>query len=67
MTKPYMPWGIATFVKEERLKKAAELLKSTGKSSWEIAAETGFSDVNYFLRSFKAEYGISAAKYREKL
>ena len=67
ITKPYMPRGIAVFVKEERLKKAAELLQSTNKPSWEIALETGFSDVNYFLRCFKSARGMSAAEYREGL
>ena len=67
ITKSYMPGGIAAFVKEERLKKAAELLKSTNLTAWEIAAEIGFSDVNYFLRSFKDTYGLSAGAYRKKL
>ena len=67
ITKGCMPEGIAAFVKKERIKKAADLLKTTNKPSWEIAAETGFSDVNYFLRIFKAVQGIPAGKYREKL
>lgn len=67
ITRGYMPNGVAAFVKEERIKKAAELLRTTNKPSWQIAAETGFSDVNYFLRTFKAVRGMPASKYRDKL
>ncbi len=65
ITKPYMPNGIAAFVRKERIKKACDLLIHTDLPAWKIAEQTGFSDVDYFLRVFKAEMGIPTAKYRK--
>lgn len=66
VTRAYMPEGIAAFIRKERIAKAAQLLAETQKSSLMIAEEIGFSDVNYFLRVFKKEKGMSAAAYRKK-
>jgi len=66
ITRAYMPSGIAAFIKHERIEKAAELLRYKNKSNLEIAEETGFSDVNYFLRCFKAEKGISVSEYKRQ-
>lgn len=65
IAKPHMPDGIAGYIKKQRMDKAAELLRHTSKPVWQIAEETGFSDVNYFLRVFKKYYGIPAGKYRK--
>lgn len=65
ITKAYMPKGISFFVKSERIKKASDMLMYTDKPVWNIAVESGFSSVDYFLRVFKHEKGISAAKYRK--
>lgn len=67
LSKPYMPDGIAEFVKRARLNKAAELLHKTKKPIWEIAEETGFLDKDYFLRVFKRCFGVSAGKYRKEV
>ena len=66
ITSPYTGGGLAAYIKGRRIEAAKELLKKTNKSTLEIAAEVGFSDVNYFLRVFKKEVGESAAKYRKK-
>lgn len=66
LSKPYMPDGIAEFVKSCRLHRAAELLKKTEKPVWEIAEAVGFSDKDYFLRVFKHHFGISSGAYRKK-
>lgn len=66
ITKNYMPDGVASFVKNERIKKASDMLTHTDKPVWKIAEEVGFSDVDYFLRVFKSEKGIPAAKYRKE-
>ncbi len=64
--RAYTPKGIASFIKEERLAKATKLLAETNKSNWVIAGETGFSNVDYFLRVFKKEKGMTASEYRKK-
>lgn len=65
ITKPHMPEGIAEYIKKQRMNKATDLLQHTSKPIWQIAEETGFSDVNYFLRVFKKYHGIPAGKYRK--
>ena len=54
------------FIKEYRLKKAAELLKSsTAKSITEISYEVGFTSPQYFAKCFKDAYGMTPRQYRE--
>lgn len=65
--KPYTQGGVAGYIKEKRLSKAKELLKSTDMTVTEISDATGFSDYNYFLRSFKKQFGVSAKKYRKSV
>ena len=67
LSKSYMPDGIAEFIKNARLTRAAELLKKTDEPVWRIAESTGFFDKDYFLRLFKKKYGMPAGKYRNKL
>lgn len=67
LSKSYMPDGIAEFIKNARLTRAAELLKKSDEPVWRIAESVGFSDKDYFLRLFKKKYGIPAGKYRSSL
>lgn len=50
-----------------RIGKAKELLLNTKKKIYEIAMETGYSDVKYFNRVFKKETGITPVHYRKEL
>ena len=50
-----------------RLTKAAVMLSTSGKRLDMIAAECGFSDVNYFSRQFKNHYNIVPSQYRRKI
>ena len=54
--------GVASYIRKCRLKKAKHLIKTTDLKITEISDEIGFSDYNYFLRSFKKEFGISPKK-----
>ncbi len=47
-----------------RLQKAKELLRTTRLNISEIAFAVGFSDPNYFTRSFTEEFGINPSAYR---
>lgn len=49
-----------------RIKKAGELLCSTGLSVTEIAGFTGFDDSNYFSRQFRKITGLSPMEFRKK-
>ena len=57
---------VMSYLCEVRLKKAAEMIKSTRKSFKEISAECGFHDQNYFSKLFTKKYGDSPTMYREK-
>lgn len=62
----YIDEGIATYIKKKRLYKAKELLQTTDMSVDEICLKVGFSDYNYFLRTFKSYYGASTKAVRNK-
>lgn len=47
-----------------RLEDAERLLIGTSQSVTEIAFNTGFGDVSYFIKLFKARYGTSPHKYK---
>lgn len=51
----YISGGIASYIKTKRLAKARELLSSTDMTIVDISQEVGFSDYNYFLKSFKKQ------------
>lgn len=48
-----------------RLEKAAELLRTSELSLSDIASIVGYHGMPYFLRQFKAAYGMSPAQYRK--
>ena len=48
-----------------RLERSKILLLSTGRKIYEIAADVGFDDPNYFSTSFKKHFGISPNQFRE--
>jgi signal transduction histidine kinase/ligand-binding sensor domain-containing protein/DNA-binding response OmpR family regulator len=53
------------FVKDIRLKRAAQLLSSSSLHISEIAYSIGFGDVAYFRRCFKDRFGSSASEFRK--
>lgn len=55
------------FIKTIRLNHAVELLKNTDLTVSEIAYRVGYSDPNYFSRSFKEKYNTNPSAYRENL
>ena len=60
-----MNGGIAAFIKNKRLERAKELLKTTDMTISEISDACGFSDYNYFLREFKKKYGTTTKQIRK--
>lgn len=53
------------FIKASRLTRAEHLLVTTDMSVKEIAAATGFSDLNYLGKCFKARYSLTPTDYRK--
>jgi AraC family transcriptional regulator, L-rhamnose operon transcriptional activator RhaR len=54
------------FLAHIRAEKAAVLLLRTNRDISVIGEQVGWNDPNYFARRFKAHFGMSATKYREK-
>ena len=48
-----------------RMDKAKELLATTQYSMKEICAKVGYSDPNYFSKTFKKNVGVTPTEYRE--
>ena len=53
------------YIKKQKMTKAAEMLGDPVYSIAEVAYETGFDDPNYFSRTFKDYYGITASQFRK--
>jgi AraC family transcriptional regulator len=47
-----------------RLRNAAERLVTSTESITDIALDVGFDDLSNFIRSFRAEFGVSPRHYR---
>lgn len=58
--------GITQVIREERIKKAKQLLLGDQACIGEIAAQAGIPDANYFTRVFKEETGLSPTQYRKQ-
>jgi transcriptional regulator GlxA family with amidase domain len=54
------------FLTKVRLEKAKSLLDNSFLSVKEVMSEVGMSDAGHFSRSFKAAYGATPAKWRDK-
>lgn len=54
------------FLRNERLKVGAELLRKGNGNVSEIAYSVGFSDVSYFSKCFKEMYDCTPTEYMEK-
>jgi AraC-like DNA-binding protein len=57
-------YSVNEFIRNIRLKKAAELLIKADNNITETAYIVGFKEVTYFVKCFANYYGVSPAKYR---
>lgn len=55
------------FIRLVRLKKGKELLLNSNLTISEVAYEVGFTDPNYFSRTFQQEFGKSPSDFRKGL
>ena len=54
------------YLRDQRARRAAELLCGTGLRVTEIAMQCGFQDASYFARAFRQVYGCGPTEYRRK-
>lgn len=57
---------IKQYLVNYRLERAVQWLEDVRYSIQEVALGTGFSDASYFIRVFKAKYGITPAEHRKQ-
>lgn len=57
---------VTDYVNFVRINKAESLLRTTGLSIAEVASETGFGDIYYFSKLFKAYKKIPPSKFRSE-
>lgn len=55
------------YVREYRIRKAAELLEHTDMQVMAVCLESGFHNLGNFLREFKKQMGLTPLQYRKKL
>ncbi|MEM9530510.1 MAG: ATP-binding protein [Pseudomonadota bacterium] len=53
------------YLREERLKRAAELLRARAGNVSQVAMTVGFNSISYFSRRFKSRFGVSPAGYAD--
>lgn len=57
--------GISAYIRQERLKTAAQLLCETNMKSAAVAEEAGIHSSSYFTRIFCEEFGMTPQEYRK--
>ena len=57
----------ASFVREQRLRRAYELIQTTFLSIKEVMAAVGWNDPSHFSRTFKRRFGVSPQGLRDAL
>lgn len=65
--KSYKQLTVKEFVKEVRLKKAAELLIESNLNVNEIMYEVGFQNRQYFTKCFKEQFNETPSNYKSKM
>lgn len=58
---------LTEYVNRKRLETAAFILSHTDKQVQTIAAECGILDVNYFIKLFRKQYGMTPSQYRDHI
>lgn len=57
---------VTEYVTQKRMETAARLLRSTNLQVQTVAQHCGFSDVNYFSKLFKKQYGLTPRQFRSE-
>ena len=59
----YTGHSVLSWVRGQRMERAATLLRTTSLRAGEVARMVGFSDPLYFSRVFRATYGVPPSRY----
>ncbi len=58
--------SLGDYIKDMRMQRASEMLRTGRYRISEVAYEIGFSDPKYFAKCFQKEFGMSPSAYAEK-
>ena len=61
----YYGLGLFTYLRKQRMIKAAELIVETDKTIKQVASLTGYRYSSNFTKAFVTYHGLTPAKYRE--
>ena len=64
--KCYSAESFNVFLKRLRMEHAARLLTESRNTIDEITVNCGFGSTTYFIKAFKAFYGVSPGRFRKK-
>ena len=56
---------ISEYILNARLQLSLKMIKETDKSITYIASDCGFTDYNYFIRTFKKQIGVTPLQFRK--
>lgn len=59
----YTGLSVLSWVRDRRMRAAAELLRTTGLRVNEVAREVGYPDPLYFSRVFRTTFGVAPSRY----
>ena len=54
------------YLVQKRMKKAKHLLRTRGNTVSDVAAETGYDNLSYFIRQFQRYYGVTPKQYKKQ-
>jgi len=65
--KQYTGTNFVNYLKNVRMKEAMRLLKETDMKVIDISNKVGYENEKHFMKTFKAEFGVSPTEYRKNM
>lgn len=63
----YLSVTLGDYIRQQKIKKAINLMINTNQSFLDITFNCGFSDQSHFIRTFKIYMGLTPKQYRDKI
>jgi len=63
----YLSTTLGDYIRQQKIKKAVNLIIDSNQSFLDIAFNCGFSDQSHFIRTFRAYMGVTPNQYKTKI